>query len=355
MLTRACNLACGYCFAGEKKKSRLSGKDAERALDFAFERATSQGEPLEIAFFGGEPLLEWDAVVELAERARARAAEQTMPLALQLTTNGTLLDDAKVARLTELGVHVALSLDGTEEAHDRARPTAGGRGSFAQTSAALDRLLACGAPFDVITVVDPVTVDDLASGVRQLLDRGVTRLTLNPNWGASWTPERLARMRAEYEQLAAIIVAWFRRGRAVTVQPFDSAMVALASGSGQRGHACAAGVSSFAVGPSGRVYGCARAVGEDDGTRAMGSLDDGLDPERLALVGAPACPGACACACLEETGDARQVGPVQRFHDALVAELAERVARALEKEAIGRDTFSRTFRPSPSVSTPPEG
>lgn len=345
VLTRDCNLACGYCFAGEKRRDRMPLERGRQALDFAFARRALDGGRLDLSFFGGEPLLEWDGLVVLAEEARARAEREGTPLALQVTTNGVLLDAERIARLGELGVHVALSLDGTETAHERARPTRGGRGSYAAASAALDRLLAAGRPFDVVTVIDPATVDALSEGVRALLDRGVERLFLNPNWAGAWTEERLAVWRGHYEVVAALVVAWFRRGRSVVVQPFDSAMVALASGREARAHRCEAGVRSFGVGPSGKLYGCGRGVAEDDGSRAIGDLTAGLDASRVARFGSPACPEACSCASLEETGDAGRPGPVQRWHDALVSEIAGNLVRALAKEPVGHATYRDAFQP----------
>ncbi|MBK6514130.1 MAG: radical SAM protein [Polyangiaceae bacterium] len=339
VLTRACNLSCGYCFAGDKVKARMTPEVASAAIDLALDRADAAGERLELSFFGGEPLLEWDLLIELAAEARARADTRGMKIALQVTTNGTLLDAGRVSTLADLGVHVALSHDGTAWAHDTNRRTRGDRGTHAEVEAALDLLLACGRPFDVITVVDPATLGDLASGVRALLDRGVERLTLNPSWAAAWSPERLEALRGAYEQIAAYVIGWFRRGRTVSVQPLDSALVLAARGERRSPHLCTAGVKRLAIAPSGRIYGCGRSVREDDGTLSIGSLEAGLDAARPAI-----CPEGCACASFEETGDAATPGPVQRLHDALVAELAPRIIRALESEAVGRATFERTFR-----------
>ncbi len=348
MLTRDCNLACAYCFAGAKARERLTYERGLDAIDRALALARELDEPLEVSFFGGEPLLEWELVERLAREARARADAALVPLSLQVTTNGLLLDDERLRALTELDVHVALSLDGAREAHDRLRVNLGGRGSYDQVARALDRLLQRGLPFDVISVVDPRTIDLLAQGVRELLDRGVERLTLNLNWGAAWSSERLELLSREYESVAALVVAWFRRGRAVVVQPFDSALVRLARAEEGPITRCGAGERSFALAPSGRLYGCARAVGEDTGAHAIGTLDRWADATSRARSGRAdggCAEGGCACASMEETGDASEAGPVQRFHDELVRSLAPRIAGALEQDELGRATFDRAFGP----------
>jgi hypothetical protein len=125
------------------------------------------------------------------------------------------------------------------------------------------------------------------------------------------------------------------------VQPFDSAILTLASGAVA---SCAAGERSFAVAPSGRIYGCARSVGEDTGARAIGDLERGVR-------GCSQRTSACACACAEETGDAELVGPVQAWHSALVAGLAARIVRALRLDAEGEAFYGATFLPKASRSS----
>jgi len=172
VLTHACNLACTYCYTGEKKRVRMPVDIATRALDFAFATATQSGARLQLSFFGGEPLLEHELLVALAEQARARSDALGCPLLMQMTTNGTLLTHDLVLRLGALGVHVALSLDGTRVQHEAVRPNAGGGSSYDATRRALQLLMDQRErwPFDVIAVVDPRTVDTLGAGVRELLD-----------------------------------------------------------------------------------------------------------------------------------------------------------------------------------------
>jgi len=332
VLTHACNLACHYCYTGEKKRVRMSATTARRALDAAFDRAVGE---LQLTFFGGEPLLEAELLCAVAAEARARAAAQDVALRLQVTTNGTRLDDALLERLHGLDVHIALSIDGHQQAHEAGRPFVGGGSSYASVRAALTRLLASGQPFDVIMVIDPANVADLGDSVRELFDAGVDAITLNPNWSADWTDDALARWREGYELAAAVTLAWGRRGRRVSLQPLHGAMTAL-----QRGRdvtsTCGAGQRSFAVAPSGNVYPCARSVGEDHGDIAIAHLDHWLPSptltganQRAACNGCPAserCERHCACACREETSDPFTPGPVLCWHQHMIQDLAMRLS-----------------------------
>lgn len=335
MLTHACNLACSYCYTGDKKRVRMTEAVAARALEAAFARA---GRTLQLTFFGGEPLLEPELLCGIAGEARRRAAERDVALTLQVTTNGTRLDDALLARLIELDVYVALSLDGTRAAHEIGRPSAGGGSSYAAVRAALARLLAAGRPFDVIMVVDPDNVAHLGEGVRELFDLGVPSITLNPNWGAAWTDETLAAWQIGYELAAAVALAWWRRGRRVVLQPLAGAMTTLARGR-DLASTCGAGQTSFAVAPSGRVYPCARSVGEDEKRGAIGHIDGWASTDgaraganrRSECGGCPSharCERHCACACSEETGDPFTPGPILCWHQHLIETLAARLSRA---------------------------
>ncbi|MBC8070175.1 MAG: radical SAM protein, partial [Deltaproteobacteria bacterium] len=99
VLTHACNLACSYCYTGEKKRVRMPPALAERVLELAFDATLRVDGHLQLSFFGGEPLLEDGLLLALAERARARSHASGCPLLLQVTTNGTLLDTELVGRL----------------------------------------------------------------------------------------------------------------------------------------------------------------------------------------------------------------------------------------------------------------
>lgn len=327
VLTHACNLACTYCYTGEKKRVRMPVEVGMRAVELAIAAVAQAQGRLQLSFFGGEPLLEAELLVRLAEHARRQSHARVCPLALQVTTNGTLLTPALLEQFGVLGVHVALSIDGTRAQHEAARPLAGGGSSWDATRRGLDLLLARRErfPFDVITVVDPGTAHLLGDGVRELLDLGVDALTLNPNFGGAWHEPELAALERELEVVAALVLAWLRRGRRVRVQPLESSLRSIAALGRAVTASCGAGSRRLAVAPSGRIYGCCRAVGEDTGRGAIGRLDDGLPQARP--NGA-----ACACANAEETGDPLLAGRVQTRHDRAVERIAQRLATLLGRE-----------------------
>lgn len=339
VLTHACNLACTYCYTGDKKPVRMAPDVASRALSFAFDAARSS--PLQLGFFGGEPLVERDLLLSVAAEARARADAHHLPLTLQLTTNGTLLDEPLARSLAALDVRLALSLDGTREHNDQARLTRGGASSYDDVDRAFTLLRSLRIPFDVISVVDPPAVHLLARSVRHLVDRGVTRLTLNTNYGAPWSPDDLSALVAALDHVGAIWMARMRRGDPVSIEPLDSAVaLALRQARGPL-ERCGSGETSFAIAPSGRIYGCPRSVGEDSGQAALGHIDQGLTRRHLGHAVPEGCEGCdaaercerhCACACAEETGDPTRPGPVLCTQQAALESLARRLVDLLGDE-----------------------
>ncbi|MCC7541099.1 MAG: radical SAM protein [Deltaproteobacteria bacterium] len=342
VLTHDCNLGCGYCYAGAKFNKRMPAHVAERALDLAFEDDPPR---VELSFFGGEPLLAYDLLVDVAERARARGAQRGTEVRLSVTTNGTLLDDARARTLDALGVHVALSIDGTREAHDSGRPRMGGGSSFDDVVRGLDVLLRRGTTFETISVVTPANVRLLGESVAFLLDRGVPRIGLNPCYEAAFTDDDLGAWHRGLDAAAAKMIDCFRGGRIVSITVFDNKILAALKGGLVETDRCSLGSRSVAVAPSGNIYPCERLVAEDeDSTHAMGNVETGLVVRGHGCARGPVntecepcgerdrCSSSCACANLAETGRTDVAGGTQCWHERTTASVADHIAETLWKE-----------------------
>jgi uncharacterized protein len=310
VLTHQCDLACEYCYTGRKFDRSLDPALGRRAIDRAV-AGLAPGEALELSLFGGEPLLEWPLARDLLRHAHARVARAGARLEPVMTTNGTRLDEATADEALGLGVTLAVSMDGLPEVHDAVRPRRGGQRSSDAALRAIDLLVARGAPFRVISVVRPATVDRLAAGTRFLADRGVRHFAPNLDASAPWAQDDAPRLRAAVRGLHAL---WVERAPGLRISWLDGKVHSLLHGAVAR--SCNVGVGEVAVAPSGRLYPCERLVGEDDGALAMGHVEDSEGP--FAPFGGSARPGddtacgdcatrphcnnACACANLARTG-----------------------------------------------------
>ncbi|MBO5485638.1 MAG: thioether cross-link-forming SCIFF peptide maturase, partial [Eubacterium sp.] len=128
-----CNLACRYCFAGEGEykgdRSLMSYEVGKKALDFLVENSGSRRN-LEVDFFGGEPLLNFDVVKKLVAYGREIEKEKDKHFRFTLTTNGVLLNDDIIEFANEEMDNIVLSIDGRKEVHDHMRPFKNGTGSY---------------------------------------------------------------------------------------------------------------------------------------------------------------------------------------------------------------------------------
>ncbi len=353
VLTHDCNLGCTYCFAGEKFRRVMAPEVAARGLDLAF---ADESPDVRVAFFGGEPLLEWDFLIATADQAIARAAAAGKKLVFTVTTNGTLLDEEKVRALSERNFFIGLSIDGTRAAHEATRPTRGGRSSFDAALAALDRLVAAGAWCETISVVDPANVDQLGASVRFLVERGMPRVSLNPNFGADWSDENLAAWERGYREAAELYVARCLENRPVYINVVEDKLITHVKGGYADEDRCSMGHRSLAISPSGNLYPCERMVEEDrDGELRIGDVWRGVSRGRQMVLDAQAGPVAdecgscgvrercmsfCACANRAETGSIGEPGGVQCWHEQMALRIADeagaRLWRARDKNFLAR-------------------
>ena len=128
-----CNLKCKYCFAEEGeyhgKRSLMSTEVGKKAIDFIIANSGNRRN-LEVDFFGGEPLMNFEVVKEIVEYGREQEKLHGKNFRFTITTNGVLLDDEKQKYINENMHNVVLSLDGRKEINDFMRPRAGGQGSY---------------------------------------------------------------------------------------------------------------------------------------------------------------------------------------------------------------------------------
>jgi len=344
-LTHDCNLACAYCYAGPKRPAPMSRDTAAAALELAFEQLRSG--KMQLSFFGGEPLLEWDTLTWATGRARRRAEADGVELQLTVTTNGVHLTDERADWLADRQVAVGVSIDGDRESHDRTRPGRGGGSSFDLSMAGLLRAVARNPNAEAIFVVDPSNVDRVLAGTRFLADQGVRCISLNPNFYTDWSEERLAEWERQYALVADLFVDRFRAGEDLFVNFVDGKILTRLKEGFSCADRCSFGEGEIAVAPSGRIYPCERLVGGDTGELAIGHVDTGFDElARLSLIARrgnhePDC-AECAlrercmnwCGCINHatTGAIDRVSALVCFHEQLCIREADRAAEQLWEE-----------------------
>ncbi len=328
-VAHTCNLNCAYCFASQGKyhgdRAVMSFEVGKRALDFLIEHSGSRRN-LEVDFFGGEPLMNFDVVKQLVAYARSIEKEKGKNFRFTLTTNGMLIDDDVIDFANREMSNVVLSLDGRKEIHDRYRVDYAGNGSWEKVVPKFQKLVQAreGKNYymrGTFTHANP----DFLNDIRQMLDLGFTELSMEPVVCAPGDPEELTQddlpvVLKQYEELAELMRKRDREGRPFT---FYHYMIDLTGGPCiyKRISGCGSGTEYMAVTPWGDLYPCHQFVGEEK--FRLGDIYNGVTnteiqdefascnvyarPECRDCWAKLYCSGGCAANAYHSTGSIRGV------------------------------------------------
>ncbi len=270
-VAHTCNLNCSYCFASQGKyhgdRAVMSFEVGRQALDFLMDHSGARRN-LEVDFFGGEPLMNWDVVKRLVAYARSVEKERGKNFRFTLTTNGMLLDDEVIGFANREMHNVVLSLDGRKEVHDRFRVDYAGNGSWERIVPKFQKLVKARGDKGyymrgTFTHANP----DFLKDIQCMLDLGFTELSMEPvvcapDDPSALTAEDLELVKKQYEDLARLMKRRREEGRPFT---FYHYMIDLTGGPCvyKRISGCGSGTEYMAVTPWGDLYPCHQFVGEE--------------------------------------------------------------------------------------------
>ena len=286
-IAHTCNLNCSYCFASQGKyhgdRALMSFEVGKQALDFLMENSGTRRN-LEVDFFGGEPLMNFQVVKDLVAYARSVEKERGKNFRFTLTTNGVLVDDDVIEWANRECSNVVLSLDGRKEIHDRFRVDYAGNGSWEKIVPKFQKFVEARGGKEyymrgTFTHANP----DFLKDIQQMLDLGFTELSMEPVVCAAGDPSALTEedlpvVMEQYEQLAQLMLERDKQGKPFT---FYHYMIDLAGGPCiyKRISGCGSGTEYMAVTPWGDLYPCHQFVGED--RFKLGNIWDGVTNEKI--------------------------------------------------------------------------
>ena len=283
-----CNLACKYCFAEEGeyhgRRALMSYEVGKKALDFLIANSGSRRN-LEVDFFGGEPLMNWQVVKDLVAYGREQEKKFDKHFRFTITTNGVLLNDEVQEFCNKEMDNVVLSMDGRKEVHDRMRPFRNGKGSYDLIVPKFQKL-AESRNQERYYIRGTFTRDnlDFSNDILHYADLGFKQISIEPVVGDDTDPYAirecdLPQILSEYDKLAKMMVEREREGRGFTFFHF---MLDLEGGPclSKRLSGCGSGTEYLAVTPWGDLYPCHQFVGDED--FLMGNVDDGITKPEIA-------------------------------------------------------------------------
>ena len=270
-VAHTCNLNCEYCFASQGKyngeRAVMSFETGKRALDFLIENSGTRTN-LEVDFFGGEPLMNWQVVKDLVKYARSIEKEHNKNFRFTLTTNGVLVDDEVIDFANKEMSNVVLSLDGRKEIHDAYRVDYNGQGSWEKIVPKFQKFVEKRGNQNyymrgTFTHANPDFLED----IKVMLDLGFTELSMEPvvcapGEKAELTEADLPIVLEQYEKLAELMLERKKEGRPFT---FYHYMIDLKGGPCiyKRISGCGSGTEYMAVTPWGDLYPCHQFVGDE--------------------------------------------------------------------------------------------
>lgn len=277
-----CNLACKYCFAEEGeyhgRRALMSFEVGKKALDFLIANSGSRRN-LEVDFFGGEPLMNFDVVKQLVAYGREQEKIHDKNFRFTLTTNGVLLNqDIQDFANKEMG-NVVLSCDGRREVHDFMRPFRGGQGSYDKI---LPKFKAMADSRNQTNYYVRGTFThfntDFAADVLSLADEGFKQISVEPvvapdTEDYAIKESDLPKIMEQYDILAKEMLKREKEGRGFNFFHF---MIDLSGGPcvAKRLSGCGSGTEYLAVTPWGDFYPCHQFVGQEE--FLMGNVDEGI-------------------------------------------------------------------------------
>ena len=270
-IAHTCNLNCAYCFASQGKyqgeRAVMSFEVGKRALDFLIENSGTRRN-LEVDFFGGEPLMNFQVVKDLVAYARSIEKEKNKNFRFTLTTNGLLIDRDVIEFANREMSNVVLSLDGRKEIHDKYRVDYAGNGSYDRIVPKFQELVqARGGKNYYMRGTFTHRNPDFLKDVQTMLDLGFRELSMEPvvcapQDEAALTEEDLAVVMKQYEDLASLMLQKDAEGDPFT---FYHYMIDLQGGPCiyKRISGCGSGTEYMAVTPWGDLYPCHQFVGDE--------------------------------------------------------------------------------------------
>ncbi len=354
-VAHTCNLNCSYCFASQGRyhgeRALMSFEVGKQALDFLVSHSGSRRN-LEVDFFGGEPLMNFDVVKRLVAYARGLERPTGKHFRFTLTTNGVLIDREVIDFANREMDNVVLSLDGRKEVHDRFRVDLAGGGSWEKIVPKFKALVEARGGKNyymrgTFTHYNPDFLKDISA----MLDLGFTELSMEPVVCADGDPsaltaEDLPVVLKQYEELAELMIRRREEGRPFT---FYHYMIDLEGGPCvyKRISGCGSGTEYMAVTPTGDLYPCHQFVGEP--SFLLGNVFDGVTntavredfascnvyarPECRDCWARLYCSGGCAANAYHATGSVRGVYRYgcelfrKRMECALLVAVSERLPR----------------------------
>jgi uncharacterized protein len=325
----------------------MSLATAKAAIDLSVSGnlTDKSGLSLGIIFFGGEPLLRRDLIIEIIRYCRVVESETGQKFYFKITTNGLLLDEEFLANIDTAAAFVAISHDGVKPAHDAKRVDMAGRGSFDRLAPVLPLLLRYKPYAPVLIVITPETLPYYAESVSYLFGLGFRYLICSLDYSSIWNAKSVRELRRQYSKIADWYYAKTIEEEKFYFSPFEVKIASHIFPSSCKRDRCELGLRQISVAPDGWLYPCVQFVGDD--AYVIGDVRQGVDEharrrlyeknasEKASCVECAVrdrCNHYCGCLNRQATGSIEEVSPMLCAHERAVIPIVDALASRLFKK-----------------------
>lgn len=275
-ITQRCNLACTYCYIG-KNSSRMSLSTAAKIVDFMYAN-TPEEERIDVAFFGGEPLLEFGLIRSITNLIENHPEYDSERLELSIVTNGTIFSDEIARFVRQHNMVFGISCDGTPEIQDHFRRFVDNRPSSGVVEETIVAAVASLPSVMVNSVHHPDTLIHMPVAVDYFFSLGLRRIHLNPDYSARWTSRNIRHLPGVYAAIGQQFVDYYLRETPCYISLIDSKIAVILRGGYQAAERCRMGRGEYAFSPNGNIYPCERLIQDgEENQHTIGNIDSGLD------------------------------------------------------------------------------
>jgi len=360
-VTQECNLRCRYCYI-KKKETVMTPKVAQKVVDFAFQKSQA-AKRLEIGFFGGEPLLEFERVKLIVELIKNHPLYDKSKVIMSITSNGTIFNQEIANFMLSNGIIFCVSCDGPPQIQDVNRKYKNGKSSSAAVEKTIKKALQYFPFLPVNAVYSDQTLQYLPQTVDYLISLGVKNIYLNPDISAKWTQKHTEQFPEIYSALAEKYIQCYLQDKPKHISLIDNKITVILRGGYEPFERCQMGFSEFAFGTTGNMYPCERLVGLDDGkTNCLGNImDDIIKPSTCKIVPSTAtntecnhcglngyCMNWCGCTNYHSTGKYDVVSAFMCAHERAIIEVAYQTIQKLQEKGVD---LSHHIHGTPLINT----
>jgi uncharacterized protein len=277
-ITQQCNMSCKYCYIG-KSTARMSLAVAKKIVDFIFETAPAE-ERIDIGFFGGEPLLEFELIKTVTKVIENHPAFDANYVDLAVVTNGTIFSDEIADFMNKHNIGLTISCDGPPSIQNLFRRFPNGKETSNVVETTVRNAIEAFSLVPVNAVYHPQTFRHLPQTVEYLSSLGIKQIYLSPDFSALWTKEDADLLPEVYGQVAEQYIAYYLAQNPHFISLIDSKITVILRGGYDPLERCQMGKGEFAFAPDGKIYPCERLIGSGGNEHCIGNINEGLQAER---------------------------------------------------------------------------